>query len=207
MNIVIFTGGNPPDSLDFLTFYGRIVQDDDVVITADSGIDTLNTILTSIQIHTIQQRGNSTIQEPELHSIQFHTTLKPSFILGDMDSIRDKGLIQQFPDAEILEFNPYKDFTDTELSLKKAYEFNSKANIILVGGNGGRPDHFLGILETFCSDLHPSIWLCGPQVIYYLADGETLLAENLNQNDIISIARVYSGSSDGFVTSTGLEWG
>ena len=207
MNIIIFTGGNPPDSLDFLTFYGRIVQDDDIIITADSGIESLNKMLTSINFHTIPKTEKSTIQEIGLSSIQFQTILTPSFILGDMDSISDKSLLQKFPDAEMLEFNPYKDFTDTELSLQKAHEINPDARIILIGGNGGRPDHFLGILETFCSDIHPSIWLCGPQVIYYLADGETLLAKNLNQNDIISIARAYPGSSGGFVKTTGLEWG
>ena len=132
MNIIIFTGGNPPDSLDFLTFYGRIVQDDDIIITADSGIESLNKMLTSINFHTIPKTEKSTIQEIGLSSIQFQTILTPSFILGDMDSISDKSLLQKFPDAEMLEFNPYKDFTDTELSLQKAHEINPDARIILI---------------------------------------------------------------------------
>ena len=206
MNIVIFTGGNPPDTLDFLKFYGRIVQDDDLIIAADSGIDTLNNILTSIENHTLPHSRKSTIQENISNSVQFNTVLKPSFILGDMDSIQRKSLLNKFPEAEIQEFNAYKDYTDTELSLKKAYKCNPEANIILVGGNGGRPDHFLGILETFCSEYHPSVWLCGPQVVYYISDEDTLTAEKLNPCDIISIARVYLGSTEGFVRSSGLEW-
>ncbi len=207
MNIIIFTGGNPPDTLDFMKIYRRIEQDDNLIIAADSGTDTLNRMSDSIKNHTFVQTENSTIQDNLLNSIQNDTIITPSYILGDMDSMQDKSLLNKFSNAEIMEYDSYKNFTDTELSLKKAYEINPEAKIFLIGGNGGRPDHFLGILETFCSEHHPSVWLCGPQVIYYISDGDTLTAQKLNPNDIISIARVCSGSTEGFVRTSGLEWG
>ena len=207
MNIIIFTGGTPPESLDFLKFLRRIEQDDNLIIAADSGIDNFKCLSDSIKKYTFMQSQNSTIQEPTSACIQNYTILRPSFILGDMDSISDKGILGQFPDAKILEYDSYKDFTDTELSLKKAYEINPDAKIYLIGGNGGRPDHFLGILETFCSEHHPFAWLCGPQIIYYVANNEMLVAKNLIENDIISISRVFPGSTDGLAKATGLEWG
>lgn len=207
MNIVIFTGGNPPEFTDFMTFYSRIVEEDDIIIAADSGLETLIRFLDSMNKCTNQKGGNFTIQEMGLGGIKLCTRIKPSYILGDMDSLKNHGMLKLFPDAEVLEFDAYKDLTDTELSLIKAHELNPEANVILVGGNGGRPDHFIGILETFSSDYSPSVWLCGPQVIYKLSDGQILTAGHLKEKDCISIARVFSSSTDGFVRTEGLEWG
>lgn len=206
MNIIIFTGGNPPEFTDFMKFYSRIVEEGDLVIAADSGLETLMKFLDSMKKCTKQKIENSTIQESESSSMKYYTLLKPSYILGDMDSLKDRGVLKLFPHAKITEFDEYKDLTDTELSLIKARELNSDAKVILVGGNGGRPDHFIGILETFSSDYSPSVWLCGPQVVYRISDGQTLTAENLDESDCISIARVFSSSTVGFVRTEGLEW-
>lgn len=207
MNIIIFTGGNPPNHTDFLNFYSRIVQEGDIIIAADSGIDVLHDLLDSMKNHTNNQLENSTIQDGMLNSLLINTLLKPAYFIGDMDSVLNKDFLRLNPDAKIIEFDQYKDWTDTELSLKKAKELDPYANIVLVGGNGGRPDHFISIFETFSSEFHPSVWLCGPQAIYHLADGQILNAENLNHNDIVSIARLSTGSSCGMVRTTGLEWG
>ena len=206
MNILIFTGGNPPDFFDFIRFYNRTVEKDDVIIAVDSGADTLYKYLECIKNNTNNADLNSTIQENMLNSLINNTVLMPDYLIGDMDSIEGKEIPSLFPGVKIEKFDSYKDLTDTELSLIKARQINPDANVILIGGNGGRPDHFIGILETFSSEFHPSAWLCGPQVVYYLSDEALLVADNLNENDIISISRVLPGTQEGKVRTTGLEW-
>ena len=63
--------------------------------------------------------------------------IKPSVILGDFDSVNSRN----FPKAcEIIEFNPEKDYTDGELSVKIALE-RGYNEIEIYGAMGGRPDH------------------------------------------------------------------
>lgn len=206
MNILIFTGGNPPDFFDFIKFYDRIVENDDVIIAVDSGADTLYKYSLCMKNNTNIAVSNSTIQERMLNSLNNNTILTPDYLIGDMDSIEGKEISNLFPGVKIEKYDSYKDLTDTELSLIKARQINPDANVILIGGNGGRPDHFIGILETFSSEFHPSVWLCGPQVVYYLSKEELLVADNLDENDVISISRVLPGTQEGKVRTTGLEW-
>ena len=61
----------------------------------------------------------------------------PSVILGDFDSVNGKNFPQN---SEIIEFNPEKDYTDGELSIKIALE-RGYNDIEIYGALGGRPDH------------------------------------------------------------------
>ncbi len=193
MHIVVFTGGQAPEP--FLTqnyfLKGNNSFAPDAVIAADSGLETL-------------QR----YAEYFTGKIDF----TPNYICGDMDSISDKKLIEKYPYAEKQLFPEYKDYTDTELALKKACmlreshkEEGFENTITLVGGDGGRTDHLLGILETFSSEEKADFWLCCKQTVCFVKDGTKLEISGLTQNDCVSVYKVNEKQNAGFITK-GLEW-
>lgn len=79
-----------------------------------------------------------------------NNNIKPDYILGDFDSI-DNSIYQKLIDLNInrVQFNPEKDFTDSELALYKAMELGA-TKITLLGCTGTRIDHVfsnIGLLE------------------------------------------------------------
>lgn len=70
--------------------------------------------------------------------------IKPNIILGDFDSI-DSKIIDYYKasNIEIIEFEPEKDYTDTDLGYRKAVASGAK-EILLFGATGTRIDHMLG---------------------------------------------------------------
>ncbi|MBQ1593188.1 MAG: hypothetical protein II077_14235 [Treponema sp.] len=159
---LVFIGGEAPEAGQTKEFFSRIRCVDNV-IAADSGLDTLG----------------------HYHSFfkDFGLDFSPDLVIGDMDSLRDKSLLEKFGCAK-KDFYPHdKDFTDTELALMKARESdgNGSSFVVLVGGNGGRADHFIGILDTFSFDYRPDCWLCGSQMVFFLGQGKSLVASGLKK--------------------------
>ena len=188
MHIAVFTGGESPLPKDAESYF-KNMPDVDLVIAADSGLDTA---------------------ERYINHFRGKIDFTPDKILGDMDSLRDKSLLEKYAGAGTEVLSRDKDYTDTELALQLAVslcEDRKKDLITLVGGNGGRADHFLGIYETFSFDFHADVWLCGTQAVCYLGDGCSLEISGLGLEDCLSIARVAGGFSEGHVESEGLEWG
>lgn len=73
--------------------------------------------------------------------------LIPDLVIGDLDSIQKKELIQlQNSGVEILKFPSEKDETDLELALREATT-RGYLNILIVAGLGGRLDQTLGNLS------------------------------------------------------------
>ncbi|ERK31401.1 thiamine diphosphokinase [Clostridium intestinale] len=70
----------------------------------------------------------------------------PNYIMGDFDSI-DEEAYKKLRDLkiEMIEFNPEKDFTDSELAFEKAIELGA-TEIVLLGFTGTRLDHVLANL-------------------------------------------------------------
>ena len=65
-------------------------------------------------------------------------------VVGDMDSVDGAALAEaEAGGAEIVRHDPDKDATDLELALRLACD-RGASSITLIGGHGGRPDHFLG---------------------------------------------------------------
>ena len=65
-------------------------------------------------------------------------------VVGDMDSVEGAALAEaEAGGAEIVRHDPDKDATDLELALRLACERGANS-IKLIGGHGGRLDHFLG---------------------------------------------------------------
>ncbi len=83
--------------------------------------------------------------------------VKPDIVIGDMDSITNKNNLKEYSEGNVLEFSKDKDETDTELGIQylKAHQFNE---IVIIGGGGGRMDHFLAILLLFDREFSPDIW-------------------------------------------------
>ncbi|MBQ5999624.1 MAG: thiamine diphosphokinase [Treponema sp.] len=180
IHIVVFTGGLSPDYEKSLLYWKTHPQVD-YVIAADSGLETC--ILYGFN---------------------------PCVILGDFDSISDKAVLDAFNDDIKVSYPMDKDYTDTELAIEKAYEISSAMGavpfITLVGGDGGRVDHFLSIYDSFSSEHHPDVWLCREQVLYFLGDGMEAEVNGLKKDDVVSVSRTTAEYSGGKIFSEGLEW-
>ena len=174
---------------DAAPFFKNILADGqkpDIVIAADSGLETL-----------------LAYQEYFSGLYDFY----PAAVIGDFDSIGDKKILEQFDGRIIERASPHKDLTDTEMALKKARDLakGQKAFVTLIGGAGGRSDHFLGIFSLFGSKDAPDAWLCGEQV-FWRAQKNSFSVGGLKAGDIISIARAFGKNSGGKIISWGLEW-
>lgn len=95
----------------------------DLLIAADSGLDT---------------------------ALQFG--LVPDFVIGDMDSVKDNLFIQACDKTRTHLFPRDKDFTDTELAVTLAHQLGSD-DLSIVGGGGGRADHFFIFHASFLPHL------------------------------------------------------
>ncbi len=210
MQIIVFTGGSSPAPEKAAPYFKNILADGkkpDVVIAADSGLETL---------HAWQKYFNGLYD------------FSPSLILGDFDSISDKKILEEYKGAAIERSPSYKDDTDTELALKRAREMakkivgssptmtdrsspcmtsaaNRKAFITLIGGAGGRTDHFLSIYNLFGTKIAPDAWLCGEQVLWK-AERSSFEISGLKAGDVISVARAFGKNHGGKIRSQGLEW-
>ncbi|MBQ4015233.1 MAG: hypothetical protein II610_08315 [Treponema sp.] len=185
MQIIVFTGGSSPAPEKAAPYFKNILTDGqkpDAVIAADSGLETLRA----------WQKYFKGLYD-----------FSPSIVLGDFDSISDKSILDECEGAIIERSPSYKDDTDTEMALKRARE--QKAFITLIGGAGGRTDHFLSIYNLFGTKIAPDAWLCGEQVLWK-AESSSFEISGLKAGDVISVARAFGKNSGGKIRSQGLEW-
>jgi len=171
----IFTGGEAPCSHDFFC-HGKNFSPVTSIIAADSGLETCD-----------------------------NYALKPSCIIGDMDSLNKKELLQKFDDVPLEKWSYDKDYSDTELALQKISAKNTLS--VLIGAYGGRIDHFLGVYSLFSSKKPPRIWFCGNQVLY-LIDGKFLKKisfENILDSDVVSVFPVQPNLFSK-IEDSGLQW-
>ena len=88
----------------------------------------------------------------------YRNRLHPDLILGDFDSA-DQHVVNAFreqTDIRMEQFPAQKDWTDTELALRRALEL-SPDGIDLVGAMGTRLDHVLGNLQLLALGLKAGI--------------------------------------------------
>lgn len=88
-------------------------------------------------------------------------------VLGDMDSLKDKSLLDSIPSGKITLLPSDKDDTDTVFGLRFLKEIGA-TKITLIGGGGGRIDHLLGIVSLFETDLAPDIWYTNREQIHFV---------------------------------------
>ncbi|GHU01237.1 thiamine pyrophosphokinase [Spirochaetia bacterium] len=96
--------------------------------------------------------------------------IRPRWIIGDMDSLDDKTRLEKYPPDCVLKYPPDKDFTDTELALRLLWEKGCDETW-LIGGGGGRGDHFLGIKALFEREKPPDRWITAAEDFYCLKQG------------------------------------
>ena len=82
---------------------------------------------------------------------------------------------------------------------------NHEAFVTLIGGAGGRTDHFLSIYNLFGTKIAPDAWLCGEQVLWK-AERASFSISGLKPGDVISVARAFGKNHGGKIRSQGLEW-
>lgn len=138
--------------------------------------------------------------------------LVSNLILGDMDSIKTKKILNKYACSNIKTFSVYKDYTDTQLAIKEIGDFFCKSFIILIGGDGGRIDHLLSILKIYEDNLCPNLWLTESGALFYLSSDTInfLKVSNLTINDNISVfplkSKNFFEKSQYKILSKGLEW-
>lgn len=95
--------------------------------------------------------------------------IRPTYILGDFDSLEHEILERYRKEnhVPIREFNPVKDNTDMDLALEQAIVLGSR-EIYILGGTGGRLDHFLSTVQNL-----KKAWEKG--IPAYLVDSRNLI--------------------------------
>lgn len=84
---------------------------------------------------------------------QFNIT--PDLIIGDMDSV-SSVLLQHYPDIPVEKFPAKKDFSDTELAIKKAITLNP-GEIVLLAVTGNYFDHSYAAIINLFRNYQPGI--------------------------------------------------
>ena len=127
-------------------------------------------------------------------------SLTPDYILGDMDSLSDPVVLENF-DSSIIETHPEdKDYTDTELGLMHLYN-HTCTPVILIGGGGGRLDHLLAVIALFDKDRTPDRWIIRNEEIRLINDS---FRGQGKQGELISLFPV--GRHPCRMISRGLYW-
>ena len=126
--------------------------------------------------------------------------IKVDLLVGDLDSISPEalalaGVIEKHP--------PDKDATDLALALDAAVRVGA-GSVFVIGGGGGRIDHFLANAALLASAHYRNLrltWLPGTAVISVVRDRVELSG---SPGDLVSLLP-YGGRADG-VTTSGLRW-
>lgn len=144
---VIFAGGDIDKD-----FADKIMQNNsfDLIIAADSGLDTINIL-----------------------------GVFPDYIVGDFDSVSDRSLISAYEKrgSKVLKFPEDKDFTDTQLACETAVE-QGVSHLVILGATGNRIDHMLcnfNLIAKLNERNVEGVIIDKSNKIYVLSDGEHLI--------------------------------
>ena len=126
--------------------------------------------------------------------------IRPELVVGDFDSIVDDALLNGYADRQIRRFPRAKDHTDTEIALRVAREEGCD-DLVLIGGGGGRADHFLALVTLFERPDPPRAWVSDTAVVSAIVDSTT---EYGSIGERISFAPL--GCVPCRMTTRGLRW-
>jgi thiamine pyrophosphokinase len=126
--------------------------------------------------------------------------LKPDVFIGDMDSVQQTQLLDRLPEDRVHVYPQAKDYTDTELGLDYLFSHGYE-DVAIVGGGGGRIDHFFGILSLFDRSNAPSQWIMHSGQVILIRDSIELRGL---QGQVVSFFPV--GSERCTMQSSGLKW-
>ncbi len=148
-----------------------LIEDCELIVAADSGLDLADRL-----------------------------GLRPDMVVGDMDSIADRGRLSDFPADKVRIYPHDKSETDTEIGLRLLREWGFE-RVMLIGGGEGRLDHLLGILVLFDREFYPSIWLTAREHIEIIEDSACYAAFPGQTYSFFPIGGPATG-----LTSNGLKW-
>ena len=129
----------------------------------------------------------------------------PDFLIGDFDSA-DKNSVEwarakKFP---VEKYPADKDFTDTQLALRRAAELFGEHVAIITGCFGGRFDHLYSTIFT-CAAIDRKIFLADErEIIFYLRGGETAEIKFFHKPLAVSLLPMTSLCEG--VTTKNLHW-
>ena len=128
--------------------------------------------------------------------------LRPDWIVGDMDSLDDRGRLGKYAPERVLRFPPDKDYTDTELALNLLAEKGCD-EIWIAGGGGGRLDHLFALRSLFEREAPPDRWFPGNEEVHCLKEGKAIGAD-LPPGSLVSVFPL--GREGWKAESSGLKW-
>jgi thiamine pyrophosphokinase len=128
-------------------------------------------------------------------------------VIGDLDSVSATGLAAaRHAGAEVREYPADKDRTDLELALEAASE-RVPDRLVLVGGHGGRVDHFLANAMLLAAPAYQHMEidaLFGDARVHVVHGGRPRRSIGVRAGELCSVIAVH-GPAEG-VTVTGTQW-
>ena len=101
--------------------------------------------------------------------------LIPELLIGDLDSARSDSIAwARAQGVEIVQYPADKDFTDTQLALKRASELDELPFVIVTGVFGGRIDHMYATLLSFAQSKLQTCLADQRETILFLRSGESV---------------------------------
>jgi thiamine pyrophosphokinase len=153
------------------SFINNVIEPDDLICAADSGLDAA-----------------------------IAAGIRPDGIVGDMDSISDKTLLDRFP-ADSVDIYPCdKDDSDTEIGIAWLRARGCR-HLTIIGGGEGRLDHTLALVSLFGGTDPPGIWYTARETIQSIEGTVEIRGEAGSP-----ISFCTTGTGPWYSSSRGLQW-
>lgn len=124
--------------------------------------------------------------------------IEPSCWVGDFDSAT-----VAFPsDARVYRYSRAKDASDTDLAFNAALNAGCRS-IAVIGGGGGRMDHWLALWRLFCRRPQWRLWETASESVYRVMCGETWRVETAESRCVVS---VYAIGERATAVTEGFRW-
>lgn len=124
--------------------------------------------------------------------------ITPDLVVGDMDSVSDPSLLEEYAEVKILPVD--KDETDTEIGLMEL-RHRGYETIVMAGGGGGRLDHLLALRALLERPSGPDEWLCSSARVVRLQEPRRF---RVGLGATVSVFPLSGGASG--MRSQGLQW-
>lgn len=128
----------------------------------------------------------------------FRCGVHPSCLVGDFDS----ATVPLPSDNRISRYPRAKDASDTDLAFEAALNAGCRS-IAVVGGGGGRMDHWLALWHLFCRQPQWRLWETADETVYRVASGEIWHADTEKKRRVVS---VYAIGEKAEAVTNGFRW-
>ena len=129
----------------------------------------------------------------------------PNVLIGDFDSANQSDVAWARAKNVFVEKYPVdKDFTDTQLALRRAEEIFGEHVALLTGCFGGRVDHLYSTIHTCAARNRKIILADDREIIFYLRGGETAEVKFFRKPLAVSLLPITNSCAG--VTTENLHW-